>query len=70
MKIRTTLCLVASHIAVAVVGFAAGIYALPILIAPAAPSSYGARPSVSSLRLQSTSSESHHEVLVNGLYHF
>lgn len=37
MKIRTTLCLVASHVAVAVVGFTAGIYALPILIAPAAP---------------------------------
>jgi len=37
MKTRTTLYLVATHVAVAVVGFAAGIYALPILIAPSAP---------------------------------
>ena len=37
MKTRTALCLVASHVAVAALGFAAGIYALPILIAPAAP---------------------------------
>lgn len=37
MKIRTTLYLVASHVAVAVVGFAAGIYVLPILLAPEAP---------------------------------
>jgi hypothetical protein len=37
MKTRTTLYLLASHAAVAVVGFAAGIYALPILIAPQAP---------------------------------
>ena len=37
MKNRTVLYFVASHFAVAAVGFAAGIYALPILIAPAAP---------------------------------
>lgn len=37
MNIRKALLLVASHISVAAVGFAAGIYALPILIAPAAP---------------------------------
>ncbi len=37
MKPRTALLLIASHVIVAVVGFAAGIYALPILIAPAAP---------------------------------
>lgn len=37
MKTRKALLLVASHIAVAAAGFAGGIYALPILIAPAAP---------------------------------
>lgn len=37
MKTRSALFLVASHIAVAAVGFAGGIYALPILIAPPAP---------------------------------
>lgn len=37
MKTRTALYFVASHVAVAVLGFSAGIYALPILIAPAAP---------------------------------
>lgn len=37
MNIRKTLLLVASHVAVAAAGFAGGIYALPILIAPAAP---------------------------------
>ncbi len=34
---RKTLLLVVSHLGFAAVGFAAGIYALPILIAPAAP---------------------------------
>ncbi len=34
---RKTLLLVASHAGVAAAGFAAGLYALPILIAPAAP---------------------------------
>ncbi|MFM9879763.1 MAG: DM13 domain-containing protein [Burkholderiaceae bacterium] len=37
MNTRTTLILIASHAAVAAAGFGAGIYALPILIAPAAP---------------------------------
>jgi hypothetical protein len=37
MNTPKALLLVASHIAVAAAGFAAGIYALPILIAPAAP---------------------------------
>jgi hypothetical protein len=37
MKIPTVLSLIASHTLVAVGGFAAGIYALPIIIAPAAP---------------------------------
>lgn len=37
MKIRTALLLSISHTLVAVVGFGAGIYALPILIAPDAP---------------------------------
>jgi len=37
MNARKTVLLVASHFAVALVGFAAGIYALPILIAPAPP---------------------------------
>lgn len=38
MTTRRALFLAASHTAVASAGFAAGIYALPILIAPAAPS--------------------------------
>ena len=37
MNTRKTLLLVASHIAVAAAGFAGGIYVLPILIAPTAP---------------------------------
>ena len=37
MNARKTILLVASHLAVAVGGFAAGIHALPILIAPAPP---------------------------------
>lgn len=37
MNARKSLLLVASHFAVAAAGFAGGIYALPILIAPAAP---------------------------------
>lgn len=37
MKTRTGLLLIASHVAVATVGFAGGIFILPILIAPAAP---------------------------------
>ncbi len=38
MKARHAALLIASHLAMGVVGFAGGIYALPILIAPAAPS--------------------------------
>lgn len=38
MKGRTALLLVASHAVVGVIGFAAGIYLLPILTAPPAPS--------------------------------
>ncbi|MFM8901734.1 MAG: DM13 domain-containing protein [Burkholderiales bacterium] len=37
MTTRKTVLLIASHLTVAAAGFAAGIYALPILIAPAAP---------------------------------
>lgn len=37
MKIRAAILLTASHLVVATVGFAGGIYALPILIAPPAP---------------------------------
>ena len=37
MKARTALLLAASHTAVAIAGFAVGIYALPILVAPDAP---------------------------------
>lgn len=37
MKLRTALLLIASHVAVAAIGFAGGIFTLPILIAPAAP---------------------------------
>lgn len=38
MKTRSILLLLASHGLIGAVGFAAGIYVLPILIAPAAPS--------------------------------
>lgn len=38
MKLRTALLLVITHGAVAVAGFASGIYTLPLLIAPPAPS--------------------------------
>lgn len=38
MKIRTLILLIATHCGVGVLGFGAGIYFLPILIAPAAPS--------------------------------
>ncbi len=37
MKTRTALSLLASHTLVAAIGFAGGIYILPILTAPAAP---------------------------------
>lgn len=38
MKAKTIIALILSHSLVAAIGFAAGIYALPILIAPDAPS--------------------------------
>jgi len=38
MKIRTVALLIATHCAAAAMGFGAGIYALPILVAPPAPS--------------------------------
>jgi hypothetical protein len=38
IKIKTAILLIISHGFIAVFGFAAGVYALPILIAPAAPS--------------------------------
>ena len=37
MKIRTVALLIATHCVACVIGFGAGIYALPILIAPPAP---------------------------------
>ena len=37
MKIRTVVLLIATHCAVGVLGFGIGIYALPILTAPSAP---------------------------------
>ncbi|BDC84539.1 hypothetical protein NUITMVA1_44820 [Aeromonas hydrophila] len=37
MQRKTLALLLASHLLVGAAGFAAGIYALPILIAPAAP---------------------------------
>lgn len=37
MKLRKTILLLASHALVAVLGFAAGVYTLPLLIAPQAP---------------------------------
>ena len=38
MKIRSAIFLIATHVSIGVLGFAAGIYALPILTAPPAPS--------------------------------
>ena len=38
MRIRNVLLILGSHAAAGAIGFAAGIYALPILIAPPAPS--------------------------------
>jgi len=38
MKIRKVILLIATHISIGALGFAAGIYALPILTAPPAPS--------------------------------
>ena len=38
MKVRTVVILIATHSTVGVLGFGVGIYALPILTAPPAPS--------------------------------
>lgn len=38
MKIRTVVLLIVTHCAVGIIGFGAGIYVLPILTAPSAPS--------------------------------
>lgn len=38
MKTKTIIILIISHVFIGVIGFAAGIYALPILTAPPAPS--------------------------------
>ena len=38
MKLRAVFALMITHGAVGALGFAAGIYTLPLLIAPAAPS--------------------------------
>ena len=38
MKIGTSIILIVTHLSVGVIGFGLGIYALPILIAPPAPS--------------------------------
>ena len=43
MKTRTKFLLIASHIAMGAAGFAGGIYFLPILIAPAAPTAQEVR---------------------------
>lgn len=37
MKVRILITLIATHLSVGVIGFAVGIYALPILIAPTSP---------------------------------
>lgn len=47
MKTRNALLLVASHALVAAAGFAAGVYTLPLLIAPAAPTAEEARAATS-----------------------
>lgn len=47
-RMTTLVLLTASHIAVAVAGFAGGIYALPILIAPVSPSLETTREAASS----------------------
>ncbi len=50
LKKRMLLLLVVSHIAVGVAGFAAGIYVLPILVAPPAPSEAEVRAAASQAR--------------------
>ena len=50
MNIRKTLLLMASHAAVGAAGFAAGVYALPILIAPPAPTAAEIRDAMSQVQ--------------------
>jgi hypothetical protein len=54
MNKRRVLLLVASHGAFAATGFAAGIYALPILIAPAAPSAEELKAATSDVQFTGT----------------
>ncbi len=50
MNARRTLLLAASHATVAAAGFAGGIYALPILIAPEAPSEAALKAAMTQVR--------------------
>ena len=54
MNKRRVLLLVASHSAFAATGFATGIYALPILIAPAAPSAEELKAATSDVQFTGT----------------
>ena len=54
MNKRRILLLLATHSAFAATGFAAGIYALPILIAPAAPSSEDLKAATSEVQFTGT----------------
>ena len=54
MNTRRTLLLVASHGAFAVTGFAAGVYALPILIAPPAPTGEELKAATSEVQFTGT----------------
>jgi hypothetical protein len=54
MNTRRVLLLVASHSAFAATGFAAGIYALPILIAPAVPSAEELKAATSEVQFTGT----------------
>lgn len=54
MKARTTLLLAATHVAALGIGFAAGVYVLPILIAPTAPSAAEAAAQASGARFTGT----------------
>ena len=51
---KKILLLIASHIAVLLIGFAAGVYTLPILIAPPAPAIEAVAAQASSARYQGT----------------
>jgi hypothetical protein len=50
MKLPKLLMLLASHLVVAAAGFAGGIYALPILIAPAAPTDAAVTAAITSVQ--------------------